>query len=162
MMTYLEAFHRLWLALQALYEPSEAAAITKEALLQVTGLGYTKGMIGNSKLKADQEAGLLHMEQQLLGGRPLQYVLGHAWFMGRQFRVNEQVLIPRPETEELVQWIIDDWKDIRTPFTIFDIGTGSGCIPVSLQLALEQAIVTSADISSGALEVARQNSELQG
>jgi len=65
------------------------------------------------------------------------------------------VLIPRPETEELVQWIIDDWKD-STPH-VLDIGTGSGCIPIALKLAMPDAIVTTCDISSDALQVAEDN-----
>ncbi len=77
--------------------------------------------------------------------------------MGKEFGVNEHVLIPRPETEELVQWVINDWKSREEAIKILDIGTGSGCIPISLRFALTQADVTSCDISSDALAVAKEN-----
>jgi release factor glutamine methyltransferase len=97
------------------------------------------------------------MEAELIAGRPLQYVLGYAWFMGKRYKVNEQVLIPRPETEELVAWIIDDAGSVNTQLNILDIGTGSGCIPIALKQALYAAAVTSCDISKGALAVAKEN-----
>jgi release factor glutamine methyltransferase len=90
---------------------------------------------------------------------PVQYVTGNAEFYGRKFMVNEHVLIPRPETEELVQLII---KENKGALSIWDIGTGSGCIPVSLKLEMPDAQVYASDISEGALEVAVQNANLYG
>lgn len=92
---------------------------------------------------------------QLVKFRPLQYVLGQAWFCDMRFAVNENVLIPRPETEELIRWISD--KHAGTTPEILDIGTGSGCIAVSLATLLPEAAVSAVDISPEALEVARQN-----
>lgn len=95
---------------------------------------------------------------QLESYRPIQYILGNTEFYGLKFIVNKSVLIPRPETEELVQWIIDDYKGL-TP-EIIDIGTGSGCIPVSLAKNLPGSLVTGVDISLEALDVARENASI--
>jgi len=95
---------------------------------------------------------------ELAEGRPLQYVLGHQIFYGRTFIVNENVLIPRPETEELVAMIIHENK--ASGLKVIDLGTGSGCIPVTLALELNNAHVTATDISLSAIEVAKVNAAL--
>ena len=89
---------------------------------------------------------------------PIQYITEHTWFYGRRFQVNESVLIPRPETEELVDWIIRDRKETG-PCTILDIGTGSGCIAVTLALELPEADMYALDVSDDALGVARHNAD---
>lgn len=91
--------------------------------------------------------------------KPIQYITGEAWFYGLQFEVNENTLIPRPETEELVEWIIESQKSKvqSQKFEILDIGTGSGCIPISLKANLPQANVSAIDVSEKALEVAKRN-----
>jgi len=158
MPSYKDVFHELRQQLQPLYDASEATAIAREVLLEVTGIGYSESLLRpDSPLTTDMQAAIATMSKELVLGKPLQYVLGHAWFMNRRFRVNEHTLIPRPETEELVQWIINDRKDQQAAFSILDIGSGTGCIPISLQLVLDKAIVTSCDISAGALEVAAFN-----
>lgn len=91
---------------------------------------------------------------------PIQYIIGETEFFGLTFKVNQSVLIPRPETEELVDWIIKDYADIKQPLTILDIGTGSGCIAISLAKHLTKAIVTGLDISPTALEVASENANM--
>ncbi|BFP43614.1 peptide chain release factor N(5)-glutamine methyltransferase [Flavobacteriaceae bacterium GF1] len=88
---------------------------------------------------------------------PVQYILGKAYFRDIELRVNKHVLIPRPETEELVEWVIRESKTQNSEFNILDIGTGSGCIAISLAKAFPNARVFAMDISKGALEVARQN-----
>jgi release factor glutamine methyltransferase len=88
----------------------------------------------------------------------MQYILGEAYFMGDRFMVSPAVLIPRPETEELVQWIIDEER----PKHILDIGTGSGCIAISLAKRLPHSDVQAIDISAEALQVARQNAAALG
>ena len=93
--------------------------------------------------------------------RPIQYIIGSAEFAGMKFMTNENVLIPRPETEELVWWILET-KDIKPPFKILDIGTGSGCIPISLALKLPGAEVHALDVSEGALELAGENAQRLG
>ena len=90
--------------------------------------------------------------------KPIQYITGEAWFYGLQFEVNENTLIPRPETEELVEWILNSpITHHPSPITILDIGTGTGCIPISLKVNLPQANVSAIDVSEKALEVAKRN-----
>ena len=89
---------------------------------------------------------------------PIQYVLGAEWFGHLQLKVNSHVLIPRPETEELVRWIADDWRSSSaSPCRLIDIGTGSGCIPIWLKTQCPQLDVTAVDISKSALAVAEEN-----
>lgn len=92
--------------------------------------------------------------------KPIQYILTQADFYGMKFNVNESVLIPRPETEELVDLIINDNKNASSVLNILDIGTGSGCIPISLKKHLPHAIITALDVSEKALDIARQNSRI--
>ena len=92
-------------------------------------------------------------------GMPIQYITGKAWFMGNELLVNENTLIPRPETEELVDWIIEYANIIAKPLQILDIGTGSGCIPIALKLALPNCMVAGLDISDDALIVAKENAK---
>jgi release factor glutamine methyltransferase len=91
--------------------------------------------------------------------KPIQYITAEAWFYGYRFEVNENTLIPRPETEELVEWIIESAKleAGRKKLNILDIGTGSGCIPISLKKEIPNAIVSAIDVSGKALEVAHKN-----
>jgi len=91
--------------------------------------------------------------------KPIQYITGEAWFYGYRFEVNENTLIPRPETEELVEWIIDreKGKGKSEKVSILDIGTGSGCIPISLKKEIPNAIVSAIDVSEKALEIASKN-----
>lgn len=97
--------------------------------------------------------------------KPIQYITGEAWFYGLRFEVNENTLIPRPETEELVEWIVESQKSKvenlniqkSNNLTILDIGTGSGCIPITLKKEIPNAQVSAIDISEKALEIARKN-----
>ena len=92
--------------------------------------------------------------------KPIQYITGEAWFYGLRFEVNENTLIPRPETEELVEFILKETSNFQLPassLNILDIGTGTGCIPISLKVNLPQANVSAIDISEKALEVAKRN-----
>lgn len=94
--------------------------------------------------------------KQLENYRPIQYIFGKAYFYGLEFEVNENTLIPRPETEELVEWIIMD-NEFKGQLSVLDIGTGSGCIAVSLAKNLKEAVVSAIDISPDALAVAKKN-----
>lgn len=100
------------------------------------------------------ESQLERLKQQ----EPIQHILGYTEFYGMRFKVNPDVLIPRPETEELVDWVVKDHKN-QSPKNILDIGTGSGCIAVALKKELPLCEVSAMDISSDALEVARYNAE---
>lgn len=146
-------------ALCSLYDEGEAIAIAHEALQYVTGLDKLSRLSQKEQpLSEAQTQTFGHMMEQLLASTPLQYALGEAYFMGRRFVATPAVLIPRPETEELVQWIIDEVK----AGSILDIGTGSGCIPISLKLTLKNSDVSAIDISEEALAVARANSRELG
>lgn len=92
---------------------------------------------------------------------PIQYILGNTEFYGLPFLVNTNTLIPRPETEELVEWVIDEVTNTNIkPLSILEIGTGSGCIPISLAKNLKDAKISAIDISSEALKIAKQNAIL--
>ena len=91
--------------------------------------------------------------------KPVQYILGKTFFYDLEFNVTPDVLIPRPETEELVNWLIDDYKNHLQTITLLDIGTGSGCIPISIKKHLPQANINAVDISEKALEVAKRNAK---
>jgi release factor glutamine methyltransferase len=93
--------------------------------------------------------------------KPIQYITGEAWFYGMKFQVNENTLIPRPETEELVDWILNSpITQYPSPITILDIGTGTGCIPIALKANVPQANVSAIDVSDKALELAKRNAML--
>lgn len=106
-----------------------------------------------------QETLLFNALAQLKQERPIQHITGKAHFMDLDFEVNEHVLIPRPETEELVRWVLEDTSSLPKNVSILDLGTGSGCISISLAKNLPEAIIKALDISSEALKVAKQNAE---
>lgn len=119
----------------------------------VSGMARTKLLMGY--LFSESELNRLQaMAMRLNAGEPLQYIIGDAWFMGYQFNVNEHTLIPRPETEELVSEIVHRFPKANS---VLDIGTGSGCIAISLALQLPNAKVSALDVSYEALEMARKN-----
>lgn len=100
---------------------------------------------------------------RLLKEEPIQYIIGETEFYGLPFKVNPNVLIPRPETEELVSWIIDEVKSqkpLNQKLSILDIGTGSGSIPICLKKSLPNATLNTIDVSSGALKTAKENAEM--
>ena len=99
--------------------------------------------------------GLAALKQE----KPIQYILGVEYFMDLAFKVNKSVLIPRPETEELVGWVLEDHKEEKTGLSILDIGTGSGCIAIAIGKNLPKTKITAIDISEKALAVAKLNSE---
>lgn len=108
------------------------------------------------ELKPNQEASFLKAIQQLKKEYPIQYIIGATEFMDLAFEVNEQVLIPRPETEELIRWILETTSaDVNN--TLLDIGTGSGCIPIVLAKYLPKSSIEAMDVSANALKVAKRN-----
>ncbi len=113
----------------------------------------------NYAVTKQEEQPLFEALQKLVLEIPLQHIIGVASFMDMEFKVNKNVLIPRPETEELVRWIVEDNKKNSSPITILDIGTGSGCIAISLAKNLPQVKVHAIDVSESALEVARENTQ---
>jgi release factor glutamine methyltransferase len=161
-MTVLEASKMMKSNLQSRYELREAANITEWVMEEITGLSRIDRLINiNQNLNTLQESNWKTIQSKLLGGMPIQYVLGYCWFMGFKIKVTEQVLIPRPETEELVQWVIDSCENkTGENLTIFDVGTGSGCIPIGIKKSLIKAKVYAIDISEGALSVALENAKM--
>ncbi len=124
----------------------------------VTGWNRMQQIVNvNTAFTKEQQVQIEDYAEQLLAGKPIQYILGKAWFMGNELMVNEQVLIPRPETEELVEWIISYASIMNKPLSIIDIGAGSGCIPIALKLSLPLCSLTGLDISKEALAVAEIN-----
>ncbi len=151
------AYQQLLQKLETLYEKREASNIANWVMEHITGLSRMDRIVQKNKHLNDQELQeLTSQTDQLLQSVPIQYVLNEAWFAGLRFYVDPAVLIPRPETEELVDWILKD--DIEKDFRHFlDIGTGSGCIPISLKLKKQEAYVLSVDKSADALQVAKRN-----
>lgn len=113
----------------------------------------------NREVSTHEELKFEKAIERLNNHEPIQYITGKTEFYGRDFQVSKNVLIPRPETEELVEWIISDHQNAGR-LKILDIGTGTGCIPISLQKELQNPEVYSFDISTEALNLARKNSEL--
>lgn len=160
-MTIAEAFRNLTETLYSLYDKREAENIADMVIEKLTGLRrMERALQKESKLTPHQEKALAQYSSALLQHKPVQYVLEEAWFYGLPFFVNEHVLIPRPETEELVEWIISNNKDaIQASPAILDIGTGSGCIPVALKKHWPDANIAAIDISKEALNIAKKNAD---
>jgi release factor glutamine methyltransferase len=117
----------------------------------------------NIDLSEEEEANLMDILERLLTHEPIQYILGNAWFYGNKFSVTPDVLIPRSETEELVELVIEkikeNYNNETATFQLIDIGTGSGCIAISLKLALPHWQVFGLDKSKNALTIAKQNAK---
>lgn len=148
--------------LEPVYGKGEARAVTDYVLEVYFGLSRADVMCGAvEEMTAAHEAELLRIFARLLDGEPVQYILGRAEFGSRWFDVRPGVLIPRPETEELCALIVDENKD-KAPLNLLDIGTGSGCIAVTLALDMPQSSVTAWDIAPEALDTAAQNARRLG
>lgn len=156
-------YETLWQRLTDIYETGEAKAIVRLVLEVRFGLTMTDILCGKiEKLTAEEQKDLNHIIQRLETGEPIQYVLGEAEFGGRTFHVEPGVLIPRPETYELCQWIMEERrgkKEEGRNTSILDIGTGSGCIACTLAAELADAEVTAWDISDDALRIATENAK---
>lgn len=140
------------------YEPSECESISFLIFEHI--LGYSRLQVHLKKDETIPDAKVTEIEEilnRLVEGEPIQHILGKADFYGLRFNVNPHVLIPRQETEELVDWIINENK-LAAP-EILDIGTGSGCIPVSLAKNIPDAEVSAYDISAEAISIANQNAK---
>lgn len=155
-MTVQEAYHLLRTRLQAIYDPAESSSIAKIALEDLFNI---KNVVANRSITEQQEIILHDTLLRLLKSEPIQYIVGFTYFYGIKIKVNPAVLIPRPETEELVYWILQDFKKEGTPKKITDIGTGSGCIPLALKNKKSNWNVSGVDVSKEALAVAQENSQ---
>ncbi len=158
-MTIQFAFQELLKRLSDVYEQREAANIADLVIEHVTGQRKIDRIINKHFLvSVPQQTTIDLMTADLQKSKPVQYVLGEAWFMNLKLLVNEHVLIPRPETEELADWIISDVdkKDTKE-ISLIDIGTGSGCIPISIKKMRDYINTSAIDISDDALHVAKTN-----
>jgi len=160
-MTAREAFLHLKTRLTSVYDSNEAANIADWVIEDITGKGRLERLTSGNELTGEMRQRLQKAEAELLQHRPVQYVLGKCYFAGMELKVNEQVLIPRPETEELVEWLVQTVQQQQKP-NIIDIGTGSGCIALSAKKYLPSARVTAIDISEKALAVAKENAVRYG
>ena len=173
----MKTYQQLWLSLTPHYDAGEAQAIVRTELDVKYGMTLTDIICGKvNEISADEERKLEEIIIRLQKGEPVQYVLGEADFAGRTFHVEPGVLIPRPETVELCQWIEKDLAGISTVSSedfsedspqatddaklILDICTGSGCIAITLGLNIPNSEVTGWDISEDALRIAQGNVEM--
>ncbi len=153
---------KFYAELKELYDESEIKSLTKNALMYSLEISATDILV---KTKVKLNGSQIHKAEEVLhrlkAFEPFQYITGETEFLGLKFKVNKNVLIPRPETEELVEWILNEIKDLKLKaednFKILDIGTGSGCIAIALKKNLASAEITAIDISKDALKVARDN-----
>lgn len=157
----LSLHHAIRDTLTAHYGQREAESLSVIMINYFFEMGRTQILMDTPFTALDEEivTNLNECLKRLLEEEPIQHILGETEFFGRPFYVNNQVLIPRPETEELVDWIIKD-QQINQKFDLLDIGTGSGCIAISLKAACQVATITGLDVSKEALEVAKDNAEL--
>ena len=146
--------------LSGYYTAGEVSALTRIIATELLGVSQMAYFLkDNITLTAEQEALLDNAIERLKKQEPIQYILGYSDFCGLRFKVTPATLIPRPETSELVEWIANEATGNES---ILDIGTGSGCIAVSLAHRLQQSKVTAWDISHEAIAVATENSKANG
>lgn len=162
MSTRRQTIERICSALTPLYDPREARNIAEMVICDCENISRSTLLV-----YTDEECRIEQLDsiiEQLSAGRPVQYILGHSEFCGEDYAVGEGVLVPRPETEELVEWICNDVADGRVnqsgeSINILDLCTGSGCIAISLARHISSSCVTAIDISPEALQYARLNAE---
>lgn len=159
----MKTYQQFWQSLTPLYDAGEAQAIVRTVLDVEYGMTLTDIICGKvNELSSDEERNLEEIIARLQNGEPVQYVLGEADFAGRTFHVEPGVLIPRPETAELCQWIEEEVSSLEADEKkqILDICTGSGCIAITLGLNIPNSEVTGWDISEDALRIAQGNVEM--
>lgn len=165
MITVKDVFEDYRQQINGVYDINETEAITLLVIAEVTGLSRASiKAFPERELTAEQSKRVKNILIELQTGKPVQYIIGVTEFYGLPFKVNPYVLIPRPETEELVEWILlsegERLKVKGERFSLLDIGTGSGCIAISLKKNLAYAVVSAIDISEGALQTAKENAVL--
>jgi len=154
-----EYYRHYLLKLGIIYVENEASNITKmvfESLAKISRADVLRNP--EMEIESDIFSSLNKALDQLLNNQPIQYVLGEAWFYHLKFKVSDAVLIPRPETEELVEIAIQHLKQTNQK-KVLDIGTGSGCIPISIKINVPETNITSVDQSTKAIEIASENAD---
>ncbi|MEO6720785.1 MAG: peptide chain release factor N(5)-glutamine methyltransferase [Ferruginibacter sp.] len=165
-MTIKEIYSKYLQDLQALYSANEASIITDLVFVATAGIQRADLVKNPTLIPADEIINTLNFRlDELLRHKPLQYVLGEAWFYNMRLIVNEHTLIPRPETEELVKLVIDECQQKvageNDVVKILDIGTGSGCIAIAIKKNLPAMNMTAIDLSSEALLISKENAAAQ-
>jgi len=153
-----QAYKKFLLKAQTIYSLNEAAVITDwvfESIANIKKQDFIKNPEQEISKSTSEELNKALI--QVIDHKPIQYILGEGWFYNMKLKVNENVLIPRPETEELVEWIVTTATHQAPAITILDIGTGSGCISIALKKQMHAANITAIDVSKGALDVAAEN-----
>ena len=154
-------FNHIVAKLSSLYGELEAQAIVYLLFEDLLGIRKTDIFTKNSDVLSKSDLiKLKYAEADLLQQIPIQHIVGFAYFMDLKIKVNKDVLIPRPETEELIQLVLNDFKDAS--IRILDIGTGSGCIAISIKNKLPKANVQAIDVSEKALNLAKENAKVNG
>ena len=158
-MTLNEARTVLTKELKNVYDSDELRSIIELVIEHITNMSRAEQVKNKVPyLTCTQLENLDAITERLKKNEPVQHVLGEAWFAGMKFKVNKNVLIPRPETEELVDWIVKESKNSKVKSQIIiDIGTGSGCIPITIKKKLPEANVSAIDVCSEALFTATEN-----
>ena len=158
-MTLNEARTVLTKELKNVYESDELRNIIELVTEHITNMSRVEQVKNKVPyLTCTQLEDLDAITERLKKNEPVQYVLGEAWFAGMKFKVNKNVLIPRPETEELVDWIVKESQKLKVKSqNIIDIGTGSGCIPITIKKKLQEANVSAIDVCSETLFTATEN-----
>ncbi|RMB56146.1 peptide chain release factor N(5)-glutamine methyltransferase [Dokdonia sinensis] len=162
-MTVQEIRTHFAIALGDLYPDEEVASFCFLSFEHVTGMNRVEVTLSRNKiLNSQQTDEMLQIMERLKRSEPIQYIIGSSEFYGLEFQVNRFTLIPRPETEELVDWVIKDHTQIaervtEIPHNVLDIGTGSGCIAICIAKHLAGAHIEAVDISQNALETASNN-----
>lgn len=143
--------------LDGIYPAEEAQSLMFYLLDEVFEMPKKKLLIGDSFAIDNNKLRLLI--EELKSHKPIQYIIGKTYFNGHEYSVNEGVLIPRPETEELVHWMVNDWS-IQPDLKVLDLCTGSGCIAIELSLALNNSKVVAIDFSPAAIATAHRNASI--
>ncbi len=162
MKTIKDVFENYKRMLKDTYDTNEIEAITLLVINEICNLSKAKiKAFPETEIPVEQSEKLNHILEELKTGKPVQYILGKTEFYGLPFYVNPSVLIPRPETEELVEWVLELVGSFKLAVgSILDVGTGSGCIAISLKKNLPGFKVSAIDISAEALQTATSNATL--
>jgi release factor glutamine methyltransferase len=159
-MTIDEARKEIIKSIGRIYEQGEASNIAELLIESITKLPRSERIIKRRESLSTSQTELLHSSIfRLQEDEPIQYVINEAWFAGMRFYVDRNVLIPRPETEELVEWVVTEVKRQTSNVKMLDVGTGSGCIAIALKRKLPGAEVWACDVSDEALNIARLNAD---
>jgi release factor glutamine methyltransferase len=153
----IQFFDKAQLELEPIYGSNESEALINWVVEDVLVMKRHQLKILNRKLSNEEIKQLTNIVNRLKQHEPIQYILGFAPFMHLRLKVNQSVLIPRPETEELVNLVINHFHSKSSASTVIDIGTGSGCIAIALAKSLSNSTVYAVDISTKALDIAKEN-----